>query len=462
MQEKALRRLTIQGLRGFATEQKLDFALPNGNSGSGLTMLVGPNNSGKTTIVEGIRAFSSQDPQSFTEGQRNPRAGDRISLKLKLTDNTEVELRTIPTGGSETEWIPSSMSLHSKILALPSRRYFPPYFGKASFARTQYSTSIASVTNRGGRLNSFTYRLFEIQKHRENFDNVLGKVLSPLPKWKIDQSANGEYYLKFELQDLHHSSEGLGEGFVSLFFVVDALYDSKEGDVIVIDEPELSLHPALQRRLSDLFIEYAATRQIVLSTHSPYFVDVSPIAKGARVARVHLGSNGCTISELSQNTGLNFQKLQTDLHNPHVFGLDGREVLFLEEGVILVEGQEDAINYPRIAEQLDIELPGTIFGWGVGGADKMKIVAQILIELGFKRVVGILDGNRSELKPELDEQFPDYSFFVIPSEDVRTKAAQSAKPSVEGLLKNGKLQSKFVEPIRALFHDINKALASAD
>jgi predicted ATPase len=29
--------------------------------------------------------------------------------------------------------------------------------------------------------------------------------------------------------------------------IVDALYDSEEDDLVVIDEPELSLHPALQR-----------------------------------------------------------------------------------------------------------------------------------------------------------------------------------------------------------------------
>ena len=34
--------LTLKGLRGFSTEQTLEFAKPSGEVGSGLTILVGP------------------------------------------------------------------------------------------------------------------------------------------------------------------------------------------------------------------------------------------------------------------------------------------------------------------------------------------------------------------------------------------------------------------------------------
>jgi DNA repair exonuclease SbcCD ATPase subunit len=53
----AIRSLTINGLRGFASPQKISFAEPNNTVGSGLTMLVGPNNEGKSTVIEAICAF---------------------------------------------------------------------------------------------------------------------------------------------------------------------------------------------------------------------------------------------------------------------------------------------------------------------------------------------------------------------------------------------------------------------
>ena len=35
-----------------------------------------------------------------------------------------------------------------------------------------------------------------------------------------------------------------------------------------------------------------------------------------------------------------------------LLGLDARETLFREDGVIVVEGQEDVIYYPKILDQL--------------------------------------------------------------------------------------------------------------
>ena len=55
----------------------------------------------------------------------------------------------------------------------------------------------------------------------------------------------------------------MGEGIVSIFAIVDSLYDSKKDDVIVIDEPELSLHPALQKRVFSLISEFSKDRQII-------------------------------------------------------------------------------------------------------------------------------------------------------------------------------------------------------
>jgi predicted ATP-dependent endonuclease of OLD family len=64
----SLSRLQITGLRGFATTGQIDFAIPNGKEGSGITVLVGPNNGGKSTVVESLRVLSRRTTQSFTVG----------------------------------------------------------------------------------------------------------------------------------------------------------------------------------------------------------------------------------------------------------------------------------------------------------------------------------------------------------------------------------------------------------
>lgn len=174
----SLQKLELRGLRGFATLQELAFAIPNGESGSGLTTLVGPNNGGKSTIVETLRALVASSPQSpshsrsFTEGRRNKRAGDRVTIQATDSSGKIGGLRTVASGGSETEWFPDQVG--ERIFVLPSRRYFSPLFEKNVMTRDNYigNYDISSVA-RGGPLQQFGSRLFQVQTKRAEFDGVL-------------------------------------------------------------------------------------------------------------------------------------------------------------------------------------------------------------------------------------------------------------------------------------------------
>jgi hypothetical protein len=91
-----------------------------------------------------------------------------------------------------------------------------------------------------------------------------------------------------------------------------------------------------------------------------------------------------------------------------------------------------------------------------------RVLAQILTELGFKRVVGIVDGDHPEIAQLLSEQFPTFKFFVIPSPDIRTKPETPARPGKEGLLDlTGTLQSRFREEIARMILDVNTYLCPA-
>ena len=55
----SIKKLNIEGLRGFSKNVEIEFAMPDGkNYGSGLTVLVGPNNSGKSTVIEAVHLLS--------------------------------------------------------------------------------------------------------------------------------------------------------------------------------------------------------------------------------------------------------------------------------------------------------------------------------------------------------------------------------------------------------------------
>lgn len=88
-------------LEVLARKQKIKFAVPNGVFGSGLTIITGPNNSGKSTIVESLNYYESRNNPSFTVGSRNSKV-NKIELIYKF-NNTINKIESISRGSSETK-----------------------------------------------------------------------------------------------------------------------------------------------------------------------------------------------------------------------------------------------------------------------------------------------------------------------------------------------------------------------
>lgn len=444
-------------------------AKPDGKRGSGITILVGPNNGGKSTVIEAFAAMSRRDPKGETEepsipvGKRNLKAGGRVFLRACPDEGECMELRTVESGGALME---SRYALSIGAYVLPARRFFNPYFEKfpGYMARSTYTSRGPHPTLRNSALERFNERIFKAHGSRGRFDEVFGRIVGGAPLWNIEQTDDGRHFLQFRFGDATHSSDGMGDGLLNAWLISDALYDSSEGEIIAIDEPELSMFPGMQKRVLALLAEYAKDRQIIYATHSPYFVGWDVLASGARVARVNKKDGRTVISELGRDTVKQLSALTLDKNNPHTLGLSANEVFFLDDGVILVEGQEDVIFYRLIADQLNLTLPGEFFGWGVGGAEKMSLIARMLHELGFRRVVGILDKDKESQRAGLEAAFPSFRFFVIPAGDVRTKKARKAEGEKEGLVakvgKEYRLQEKYRAQVERMFGEMEAALTT--
>ena len=426
-----LTQLRITGHRGFKNQGSIAFAIPNGSAGSGLTILTGPNNGGKSSILECLGARSGNESASFTAGTRNKNV-ESVEIIYSVNGDDQI-IRSISKGSSETSKI--GVTKVPSIFVVPSRKAFNAHFGKAEWNRDQFVDNSPLPPQRSTVLANFEYRLFNILKEPAAFNTILSRVLGYLPVWTIDRSDQGNYFLKCFNGEHSHSSDGTGDGIISVFALVDSLYDSMPGSVIAMDEPELSLHPVLQRRIADLIYEYAKDRQIIVSTHSPYFVNLSALSQGANLARVTTGADGTTIYQLSTASKESIRKLSDgNLYNPHVFGLNARELFFQEDRIIFTEGQEDVLLYPLVAAQVGVQLNGSFFGWGAGGASNIALLCRILADLGFDRVAGLLDGDKAAEASKLAAEFPKFYFACIPAKDIRTKLARSNTNAVEGLL----------------------------
>lgn len=421
-------------------------------------MLTGPNNGGKSSILECLKVRSGLEPPSFTTGVRNA-AADLVTIRFDAFGKSET-VTSVMKGSSESIYENKINEL--RIFYLPSRRSFQPYFSKSLIGRDEYINNEASKRGpRPNQLDHFFYRLFNIRNNPDRFNQLLYELLPNKPEWTIDQNDQGNYFLKFFNGGGDHSSDGVGEGIVSLFAIVDAFHDSPATDVVVIDEPELSLHPAMQRRLALFLNRFAADRQVIISTHSPYFVSLDSMKNGGSLARVVSDAReGSKIHQLSREAARNVTALgEGNRFNPHVFGLDARELFFQEDGIILVEGQEDVVFFPDILQQLGVELDGHFFGWGVGGAENMPRVCKILSDLGYQRVAAVMDADKEGSLPKLRDEFPRYHFTCIPASDVRTKPKIKAKEGKIGLLdEKHQIRSEFKERTVQILSELNRYL----
>jgi hypothetical protein len=447
-----IHRLVVRGYRGFAQEQSLEFARPSGQPGSGLTVLVGPNNGGKSSIVE-LLSFL-RDPGGtylLTEGQRNASAGKRVFCEYRHAAGTA---RWSPNSASELKWTHEGTSPQAgNVLVIPSRRPLPSQFQARGTTREQYAQQSPDFAGRQSINNMFHNRLFSMDPDSDDFNSLTRSVFEDAPDWHIERGANGSSYLKVAGQAGPHASDGLGDGYANGLQIIDAVFDAPDSSLIVLDEPELSLHPVAARRLAQLLFQAAANKQIVIATHSPYFTPLELLGSGMRLARVAQVDRTSTISQLSGTVGARLSRLALDRKNPHALGIEAREVLFLLDKVILVEGQEDVVGLRHAMREIRAAAWGDFYGWGAGGAEKIPLLCTVLKELGLRKVFVILDGDKRDKLQELNAAFPEYHFTALPTDDIRDKPERQ----IVGLLtENLDLKIESIKAVTELIGSINQ------
>ncbi len=154
-------------------------------------------------------------------------------------------------------------------------------------------------------------------------------------------------------------------------------------NIVAIDEPELHLHPASQRTLSELFSKSA--NQKILVTHSPYIVQ--PHEPWQVVA---IGRDG-NATQIPRSKISVVDKVRSHWWSHRVL-----EAL-TSKYVIVVEGIADRVIVEGVAAALDISLDrcGAMV-FELDGADKFANVYKLLGKDGFgTHILGLVDVKES-------------------------------------------------------------------
>lgn len=86
------------------------------------------------------------------------------------------------------------------------------------------------------------------------------------------------FSILFRTSNLNYSEAFAGSGEMAASILVYKIITAENNSLILLDEPEVSLHPKAQEKLKDFLIEQSIRKnlQVIVSTHSPFFVNNLP------------------------------------------------------------------------------------------------------------------------------------------------------------------------------------------
>ena len=318
--------IRFPNFKNLATNARVDFSFP-------LVALVGPNGSGKTSVIHALYGapfrrsvsdfwFSTpldpivsrqENPPRFIYGYIHPVIGKSVETrkarvgqdrdyweptKEVIEDGMTMGYSSfpLPDGRATDRWNP----VKRKVLYLNFRAELSAFDKYFYFGTLKQTATLRSKQDRLRRWSSLLVTAFQkgknaAQKHKNK------QTIYPVHKlYKLNdvelsavRYVLGKEYQSAEIIDhsVYDNVRGLGVRFVSkngqkyseafagsgemaVVSLISQLFQAQDGTLIVLDEPEVSLHPGAQDRLLEVILARTlkCKHQVVFSTHSPAMV----------------------------------------------------------------------------------------------------------------------------------------------------------------------------------------------
>lgn len=218
------------------------------------------------------------------------------SRPLKSDDMEEMpplppNINELP-GRSKTRWNVISknvvyMDFRSELSAFDKFFNFPDltnvHQSKQDFLRTKSKPLKAAIDK---NLTNFVhYGTQQIRENRKFSSNELKAISYILEKNYLEGQyiehgffkSNG-YSVIFKTDKIQYSEAFAGSGESIVARLVVKILNASEHSLILLDEPEVSLHPAAQKKLRDFLLDQIISKkhQVIIATHSPIFVEGMP------------------------------------------------------------------------------------------------------------------------------------------------------------------------------------------
>lgn len=453
--DKFIHSMCFPKFKNFSPSATIEFRFP-------ITVLVGPNGGGKSSILHAAWGmplkhstsrfwFSTPvDPINFDEKDQNRYWYAHYIKQLKGV----AESRKMCGNKRHGYWEPTRPALKEGMKSMPAKSvnnapfmsstgdrwtpvdrtayYFNAKAESSAFDRFFNSASLSNLEARqdyfvkysgklkeviDGQLSKYAY--YGVQRVAENRmlpADQLEKVNNILQKnYKSARYISHKFYDKifstsviFETAARSYSECFAGSGELAVVNYVLALQNLKPYDLLLLDEPETSLHPGAQIKLIEHLLRVVNEKhiQVIISTHSPTFVQALP----ANALVVLDETSEGIVLRPSPTKGSAFERLGV---------LDKGKVTILTEDKLLKAVVDRAISrLPKAVRSRTVVVPSEL------GASEMLSNQVRAHAQASSKVVMVLDGDQKEVA----------DIFALDPDDI---SAKQEKAIVEKLKKLG-------------------------
>ena len=235
--------------------------------------------------------------------------------------------------------------------------------------------------------NAMTQLGFELDEKLEIYFNPLTSL---------------DFYKSLEIwvneNNFNINATQLGSGFQNaiVISILRAFEERKKsGAIFLIEEPEMFLHPQMQRSLYKTLRKISETNQVIYVTHSANFITIPEFDE---IRLVRKDSNGTRVIQSSLSSNIKLKEKFIKELDPE------RNELFFASRILIVEGDTEKLAFPEYAKRLDFDLDkaGTTI-IEVGG--KRNILDFVDLALSFEIPVAIVyDTDSSDFKDNRTEE----------------------------------------------------------
>ena len=275
-------KIVLKSFRGFSNESEIKFLFP-------LTAVIGKNGSGKSTILRIIKLLGKGDiPQNeFFETTFD--SGNLIGTEIEYSIDGKNE-KIVYVG--KNRWGVDENEIEHIDIAM-----IRPKSIVGAIDKSFLYDNIGQHVDKANQVKYLIKQTQKIQQSPSNSGKKKRRYLSEVELLKVNFILQSQYnsieVIKHKLFGgtwattvLFEKKSGedifceynAGSGEFLVVNIVEQIEHIKNNSILLIDEPEISLHPGAQRRLLNYMLKsiIAKKLQIVFSTHSKEMVECLP------------------------------------------------------------------------------------------------------------------------------------------------------------------------------------------